>query len=69
MGEGESTGPQVRLAARRMAHGQAIVPPPEIIFSILAEKYGMWPDDVASRPVEEVLAAWELHAEMQPKGK
>jgi hypothetical protein len=52
-----------------MAHGQSIVPPAEIIFAILAAKYGMWPDDVASRPVEEVLAAWELHAEMQPKGK
>jgi hypothetical protein len=52
-----------------MAHGQSIVPPPEIIFAILAAKYGMWPDDVASRPIEEVLAAWELHAEMQPKGK
>ncbi len=69
MGEGESTGPQVRLAARRMAHGQAIAPPPEIIFHILAQKFGMWPDQVASLPVEQVIAAWELHAEMQPKGK
>jgi hypothetical protein len=29
----------------------------------------MWPDQVASLPIEQVLAAWELHAEMQPKGK
>jgi hypothetical protein len=52
-----------------MAIGQSIVPPPEIIFHILAQKFGMWPDQVASLPIEEVLAAWELHAEMQPKGK
>ena len=52
-----------------MAHGQAIVPPPEIIFHILGQKFGMWPDQVASLPIEEVLAAWTLHAEMQPKGK
>jgi hypothetical protein len=52
-----------------MAHGQAIVPPPEIIWAILGEKYGMWPSQVASLPIEEVMQAWELHAEMQPKGK
>ena len=69
MGEGELSGPQVRLAARRMALGQAIVPPPEIIFHILGQKFGMWPSQVASLPIEEVIQAWELHAEMQPKGK
>jgi hypothetical protein len=69
VGERELTGPQVKLAARRLAIGQSIVPPPEIIFAILAEKYGMWPDDVASLPVEQVISAWELHVEMQPKGK
>jgi hypothetical protein len=39
------------------------------MFAILGEKYGMWPDDVASLPVEQVISAWELHVEMQPKGK
>ena len=69
MGEGEPTGPQVRLAARRMAMGHSIAPPAEIIFHILGQKFGMWPSQVASLPIEEVIQAWELHAEMQPKGK
>ena len=52
-----------------MAHGQSIVPPAEIIFHILAQKFGMWPEQVASLPIEEVLLAWMIHAELQPKGK
>jgi hypothetical protein len=52
-----------------MGHGQSIVPPPEIIFHILAAKFGMWPEQVASLPLDEVLLAWTIHAEMQPKGK
>jgi hypothetical protein len=27
----------------------------------------MWPEQVASLPVDEVVRAWQLHAEMQPK--
>jgi hypothetical protein len=50
-----------------MAIGQAVAPPPEIVFHILGAKFGMWPDQVASLPVEQVIAAWQLHAEMQPK--
>jgi hypothetical protein len=29
----------------------------------------MWPDEVASLPIEQVLREWMLHIEMQPKGK
>jgi hypothetical protein len=67
VGFGEYPGPQVRLAARRLAIGQPVVPPPEIIFHLLGAKFGMWPDEVASLPVEQVIQAWQLHAEMQPK--
>jgi hypothetical protein len=67
VGAREQPGPQVRLAARRLAIGQAVAPPPEIIFHILGEKFGMWPEQVASLPVDEVVRAWQLHAEMQPK--
>lgn len=63
----ERAGPQVRLAARRLAIGQSIVVPPEIMFHLLGEKFGMWPDEVASLPLEQVLRAWQIHAEMQPK--
>jgi hypothetical protein len=52
-----------------MAIGQSIAPPPEIIFHLLGEKFGMWPDEVASLPLDQVLLAWTIHAEMQPKGK
>jgi hypothetical protein len=52
-----------------MAMGHSIAPPAEIIFHILGQKFGMWPSQVASLPIEEVIQAWELHAEMQPKGK
>ena len=69
MGQRESAGPQVRLAAKRLALGQTLAPPPEIIFHILGEKFGMWPDEVASLPLDQVLLAWTIHAEMQPKGK
>jgi hypothetical protein len=69
VGKGEPARPQVRLAARRLALGQSFVPPPDIIFHILAEKFGMWPDEVASLPIDQVLKAWMIHAEMQPKGK
>lgn len=50
-----------------MAIGQSIAPPPQIIFQILGEKFGMWPDEVASLPVDQVLRAWQIHAEMTPK--
>ena len=69
MVRGAGAGPQVRLAARRLAIGQSIVVPPEIMFHLLAEKFGMWPDEVASLPVEQVLRAWQIHAEMQPKDR
>jgi hypothetical protein len=69
VGQGEPARPQVRLAARRLALGQSFSPPPEIIFSILGQKFGMWPDEVASLPIEQVLREWMLHVEMQPKGK
>jgi hypothetical protein len=52
-----------------MAMGQRIAPPPEIIYQLLAEKFGMWPDDVADRPVDEVLRAWQIMAAMQPPEK
>jgi hypothetical protein len=52
-----------------LALGQSFAPPAEIIFHILGEKFGMWPEQVASLPIEEVLLAWMIHAEMQPKGK
>jgi hypothetical protein len=29
----------------------------------------MWPDEVASLPIDQVLLAWMIHAELQPKGK
>jgi hypothetical protein len=29
----------------------------------------MWPEQVASLPIDEVLLHWMIHAEMQPKGK
>lgn len=50
-----------------MSIGQAIIPPPEIIFHLLGKEFGMWPDEVASLPVEQVIKAWQIHAEMQPK--
>jgi len=52
-----------------MAIGQSIAPPPEIIFHLLGAKFGMWPEQVASLPIDEVLLHWMIHAEMQPKGK
>ena len=52
-----------------MAIGQSISPPPEIIFHLLGEKFGMWPDEVASLPLDQVMLHWMLHAELQPKGK
>jgi len=39
------------------------------MFHILGEKFGMWPDEVASLPLVDVLLAWTIHTEMQPKGK
>ena len=27
----------------------------------------VWPDEVASLPVDQVLRAWQIHAEMTPK--
>jgi hypothetical protein len=52
-----------------MALGQRIAPPPEIIYHLLAERFGMWPDDVADRPVDEVLRAYQIMAALQPQGK
>jgi hypothetical protein len=39
------------------------------MFHLLAEKFGMWPDEVASLPLEQVMRAWQIHAEMQPKDR
>ena len=49
-----------------MAIGQRVAPPPEIIYHLLGEKFGIWPDDVADRPVDEVLRAWQIMAALQP---
>jgi len=67
MVRGADTPPSITLAARRMALGQRIAPPPEIIYHLVAEKFGMWPDDVADRPVDEVLRAWQIMAALQPR--
>jgi hypothetical protein len=29
----------------------------------------MWPDEVASLPIDQVMREWMLYVEMQPKGK
>lgn len=47
--------------------GQPVKPSPEIIFHILAEKFGKFPWEVEEAPLHYVLKAWALHAEMQPK--
>jgi hypothetical protein len=52
-----------------MAIGQRIKPPPEIIYHLLGERFGMWPDDVADRPVDEVLRAYQIMAALQPNEK
>lgn len=66
MVRGTDTPKSVTLAARRMAIGQRIAPPPEIIYHLLGEKFGIWPDDVADLPVDEVLRAWQIMAALQP---
>ena len=60
---------QPELPSEGSDAGQFEAPPPDIIFHILGQKFGMWPEQVASLPVEEVLKAWQLHAEMTPKEK
>jgi len=57
----------VRLAARQISLGQAVKPSPEIIFHILAEKFGKFPWEVEEAPLHSVLQAWQLHVELQPK--
>ncbi len=57
----------MRLAARQISLGQAVRPPVEIIFHILAEKFGKFPWEVAEAPLDSVMLAWALHVEMQPK--
>lgn len=57
----------MRLAARQISLGQAVVPPAEVIFHILGEKFGKFPWEVEEAPLEYVLRAWALHAELQPK--
>lgn len=57
----------MRLAARQISLGQAIVPPAEIIFHILAKEFGKFPWEVEEAPLHFVLKAWALHTEMQPK--
>jgi hypothetical protein len=57
----------VRLAARQISLGQAVKPPPEIIFHILAKEFGKFPWEIEEAPLHYVLKAWALHAEMQPK--
>jgi hypothetical protein len=47
--------------------GQPISPPAEIVFHVLAEKFGKFPWEVEDAPLHLVLKAWALHAEMQPK--
>ena len=42
-------------------------PPPEIIFHILAKEFGKFPWEVAEAPLDSVMLAWALYAEMQPK--
>jgi len=58
---------RVRLAARQISLGQAVKPPPEIIFHILAKEFGKFPWEVAEAPLDSVMLAWALYAEMQPK--
>ena len=57
----------MRLAARQISLGQAVAPPAQVIFHILAEKFGKFPWEVEDAPLEYVLQAWALHAELQPK--
>jgi hypothetical protein len=57
----------VRLAARQISLGQAVRPPVEIIFHILAKEFGKFPWEVEEAPLHYVMRAWALHAEMQPK--
>lgn len=57
----------MKLAARQISLGQAVKPSAEIIFHILAEKFGKFPWEVEEAPLHSVLLAWALHVELQPK--
>ena len=57
----------MRLAARQISLGQAVKPPPEIIFHILAKEFGKFPWEVEEAPLHLVVKAWALYAELQPK--
>ena len=50
-----------------MSLGQAVKPPPEIIYHVLAKEFGRFPWEVADAPLYLVLRAWALFVELQPK--
>jgi hypothetical protein len=50
-----------------MSLGQAVKPPPEIIYHLLAKEFGKFPWEVAEAPLYLVLRAWALFVELQPK--
>ncbi len=50
-----------------MSIGQSVAPSAEIIFQVLAKEFGKFPWEVADAPVEDVMRAWILHCEMQPR--
>jgi hypothetical protein len=39
----------------------------QIVFHILAEKFGKFPWEVEEAPLDSVMLAWALHVELQPK--
>lgn len=64
------TPKRARLEARRLAVGQAIpVSSLEVIAHLLGKEYGVPPWKILEAPAEDVMQAWALFTEIQPKGK
>jgi hypothetical protein len=55
------------MAARRLALGHAVSPPPEIMFYLLARELGITPDVIGEKPADEVLRWWQLFVDLKPK--
>jgi hypothetical protein len=60
--EGVRGGPLLTAAAHRYGRGDAVTPPAELAFYILAKEFGVAPWEVAEAPLDEVARALAITA-------
>jgi hypothetical protein len=61
------TPPSVRQQATKISLGQSVTPDLQIVAFLLAKTFHRWPWEIDTEPADQVIQAWQLLNDLEPK--